>query len=36
MKSEGNEELKAMYEADDKVQKAMEFGGKLEGNLRQL
>lgn len=34
--ADGNEELKNLYATDEKVQKAVEYGTKLEGNLRQL
>ena len=30
------EELKALYESDEKVKKAAELSEKLEGNMRQL
>lgn len=33
---EENKELKALYHADKKIQEAVFFGEKLEGNLRQL
>ncbi|MDR0650115.1 MAG: DNA polymerase III subunit alpha [Candidatus Peribacteria bacterium] len=33
---EGNEELKNLYENDEKVRKAIEFGEELTGNMRQL
>lgn len=34
--SEATEELKALYESDEKVKKAAELSEKLEGNMRQL
>ncbi len=30
------EELKAIYESDEKVRRAAELSEKLEGNMRQL
>ncbi|MDR2415304.1 MAG: DNA polymerase III subunit alpha [Candidatus Peribacteria bacterium] len=33
---EGNEELKNLYEHDEKIKKAIEFGEELTGNMRQL
>lgn len=36
LKWEWNDELKSIYDSDEKIQKAIEFGWKLEGNLRQL
>jgi DNA polymerase-3 subunit alpha len=33
---ERNEELKNLYETDEKVKKAIEFGHELTGNMRQL
>ncbi|HCY20810.1 TPA: hypothetical protein DIC40_02980 [Patescibacteria group bacterium] len=30
------EELKSIYESDEKVQKAAELASNLEGNMRQL
>lgn len=34
--SEGNEELKTLYETDEKIKKAIEYGHELTGNMRQL
>jgi DNA polymerase III alpha subunit len=31
-----NEELKNLYETDDKVKNAIEYGDALTGNMRQL
>lgn len=36
LNAEGNAELKGLYNSDEKVQKAVQFGIQLEGNLRQL
>jgi len=33
---DATEELKALYESDEKVRKAAELSEKLEGNMRQL
>lgn len=30
------EELKALYNGDEKIKNAVEFSHKLEGNMRQL
>ncbi|MCK9466949.1 MAG: DNA polymerase III subunit alpha [Candidatus Absconditabacterales bacterium] len=34
--TEGNEELKSMYNNDSIIQSAVKFGEQLEGNMRQL
>jgi DNA polymerase-3 subunit alpha len=34
--SEGHEELKNLYETDDKIKQAIEYGHELTGNMRQL
>lgn len=34
--SDATEELKAIYESDEKVKRAAELSEKLEGNMRQL
>ncbi|MFZ2150516.1 MAG: DNA polymerase III subunit alpha [Candidatus Absconditicoccaceae bacterium] len=31
-----NEELKSAYNSDEKIKQAIDFGSKLEGNMRQL
>lgn len=33
---EATEELKALYQSDEKVRRAAELSEKLEGNMRQL